>query len=133
MPGKLFQSSPMSVGKATLDRCLTLEGSGLTYKQKTRLERLDNDKHSSLLRKIIKYGQKSITKLSPVLNNSGNHLFDVKRNQSYFVLYRLSYFKPESLVTLSTPCRLNMEASGFPPASSPSTCSQALGSTGQHR
>jgi hypothetical protein len=47
-------------------RCSTLgKAPGLTNKHKTRLERLARDKHSSLLQKLVKYGQKSFIKLAP--------------------------------------------------------------------
>jgi len=55
-PGKLFQPSLMSVGKArglpksgAPERHLTWVGSGLACKHCTRLEKLARDKHCSLL------------------------------------------------------------------------------------
>ncbi len=65
VPGKLFQLSVMIVGKAgaylaeALFRCSTLGyAPGLTHKHYTRLERLNRNKHSSLLRTFVNYGRK---------------------------------------------------------------------------
>ncbi len=70
--GKYFQSSLMFVGKAkslhasgASEMCFIHLGSSLTFKHQTRLERLAMDKHSSLLRKSVNYGQKSFTTLGP--------------------------------------------------------------------
>jgi hypothetical protein len=43
----------------THESFFTWVGSGLTFKHKTRLERLARDKHSSLLRKSVNYDVKS--------------------------------------------------------------------------
>ncbi len=40
------------------EKCFTRVGSGLTFKHKTRLERLAKDEHSSLLRKSENYSHK---------------------------------------------------------------------------
>jgi len=40
------------------DRCFTLEGSGLTLKHLTRLERPAREEHSSLLQTFVNYGLK---------------------------------------------------------------------------
>ncbi len=60
-----FQPSLMFVGEArglpqsgTPERCFTLVGSGLTCKHQTRLERLSQNKHCSLLRKFVNYARK---------------------------------------------------------------------------
>ncbi len=70
--GKPFQPTLMFLGKATSLplsgtswRCFTREGSGLTRKHKTRLERLARDKHLSLLQKIVNYLWKSYITLVP--------------------------------------------------------------------
>ncbi len=69
-PGKLFQPSPMFVGKAgnfpskAFFRCSTLgQVSGLTHKHQTRLEGLSTD--FSLLQKSVNYRQKSFITLTP--------------------------------------------------------------------
>jgi hypothetical protein len=41
------------------------EGSCLTLKQKTRLERLARDKHSSLLQEFVNYGRKKLYNIGP--------------------------------------------------------------------
>ncbi len=83
--GKPFQPSLEFVGKARSlsqsgapERLLNRVGSGLTHKDKTRLERLARDKHSSLLRKSINYGCNKFFILPPghfaefVLSEMGN-------------------------------------------------------------
>jgi hypothetical protein len=60
----------MVVGKARSlppERCFTCLNSSLAYKQKTRLERLSRDKHSSFLRKFVNYGQKKFYSIGPWL------------------------------------------------------------------
>jgi hypothetical protein len=57
VPGKPFQLSLMVVGKAGAYTDYTF---GLPHKHYTRL-----DKHSSLLQKIVNYGQKSFITLVP--------------------------------------------------------------------
>ena len=70
VPGKLFQPSLIFVGKAGApERCFTREGSGLTCKHYTRLEKLAMDKHPSLLQKSVNYGQKSFITLAPGLKS----------------------------------------------------------------
>ncbi len=48
-----------------LKRCFTWLGLGLAYKQQTRLERFARNKHSSLLRKSVNYGQKKFYNIGP--------------------------------------------------------------------
>ncbi len=57
-------------------RCSTLEQApGLTREHQTILERLARDKHSSLLRKSLNYGQKSFITSGPVMElNSHFHI-----------------------------------------------------------
>jgi hypothetical protein len=47
-----------------LSGALLLEATGLTHKNYTRLAKLARDKHLSLLRKFINYGQKSFVTLA---------------------------------------------------------------------
>jgi hypothetical protein len=72
VPGKPFHPSVMIVGEArglpesgASARCFTEVGSGLTNNHYTRLERLVRDKHSSLLRKFVNYGQKKFYNIGP--------------------------------------------------------------------
>ncbi len=65
VPGKPFQTSPMFMGKATLERSFTRVGSSLLSNCKNRLERLDMDKHSSLLQKFVNCGCKKIFNIGP--------------------------------------------------------------------
>jgi hypothetical protein len=72
VPGKLFQPSLMFVGEARKlpwseapERCFTQVGSSLTRKHSTSLEKLARDKHPSLLRISVNYGQKSFITLGP--------------------------------------------------------------------
>jgi hypothetical protein len=65
-------ASLMFVGKArslllsgACERCFIHLGSSLTSKHETRLERLARDKHSSLLRKSVNYGQKKFYNIGP--------------------------------------------------------------------
>ncbi len=62
VPGKPFQLSLMVVGKAGAYTDYTF---GFPHKHYTRLEKLARDKHSSLLQKIVNYGQKSFITLVP--------------------------------------------------------------------
>ncbi len=64
VPGKPFKPSLMFVGKTgtypseTHLVCSTLgQAAGLIHKNYSRLEKLAKDKHSSLLRKFINYGE----------------------------------------------------------------------------
>ncbi len=73
MPWKVFtQLNLMFVGKARAYpseahlRFSTLgQAPGLTHKYKTRLERLDRDKRSSLLRTLVNYGRKKFYSIEP--------------------------------------------------------------------
>jgi len=56
VPGKPFQPRVTFGGYSQES---TLEWNGRTHKHQTRLEMLARDKHSSLLRKFVNYGQKS--------------------------------------------------------------------------
>jgi hypothetical protein len=63
---KPFHPSLSCVGKARSlpksgapERLFIRVGSGLTHKHKTRLKKLDTDKHSSLLYKFVSFGLKS--------------------------------------------------------------------------
>ncbi len=47
------------------ERWFTQVGSSLTHKYQTRLERLNRDKHSSLLQKSVSYGQKKFYNIGP--------------------------------------------------------------------
>ncbi len=65
VPGKLFQPSQMFAGKAGAypsEASFSYSTLGcapdLTDKHLSRLEKLARDKHSSLLRKFVNYGQK---------------------------------------------------------------------------
>ncbi len=54
--------------KGAPERCFTQVGSGFTYKHKTRLERLANHKHSSLLQKSVNYGRNKFYSTGPCVN-----------------------------------------------------------------
>ncbi len=73
--GKHCQPILVFVGKArslllsgACERCFIHLGSSLTSKDETSLERFARDKHSSLLRKSVNYGQKSFITLGPGQN-----------------------------------------------------------------
>jgi hypothetical protein len=70
--GKPFHLNLMFVGEArrlpysgTPERRFTRVGSGLTRKHLCKLERLDWDKHSSLLRKSLNYSCKKLYSTGP--------------------------------------------------------------------
>ncbi len=79
VPGKPFQPSLMSANKA---RCFTRVGSGLNQKHYTRLERLNRDKHSSLLRTLVNYGRKSCITLGSGFTPPPSPSTEKKRNRS---------------------------------------------------
>jgi hypothetical protein len=67
----------MFVGKARSipyngapERCFIWLSSSLAYKQQTRLERLFTDKHASLLRKFVNYGQKKFYNIGPRVSSA---------------------------------------------------------------
>ncbi len=67
VPGNPFQSSLMFVGKDWSTWYALHSGLLRQTIQQTRLERLTRDRHSSLLRKIVNYGQKSFIRLDKVV------------------------------------------------------------------
>ncbi len=71
-PGKSFQDSIVFAGKAGAYpseapfKCSILEWApGLAHKQSTSMERLAKNKHSSLLRIFVNYGQKKFYNIGP--------------------------------------------------------------------
>ncbi len=72
VPGRLFQPCLMFWVRPgaylyDLDGCVTRVVSGLTCKQ-TRLESLDKDNYSSLLKTVVNYGRKKFKTLDQVFN-----------------------------------------------------------------
>ena len=74
VPGKYCHPSLIFVGKARSlpysgapERFFDRVGSCFINSHLTRLERLVMDKHSSLLRKLVNYGEKSFITLAPSL------------------------------------------------------------------
>ncbi len=85
VPGRLFQPCLMFWVRPgaylyDLDRCFTRVGSGLTCKH-TRLESLDKDNYSSLLRTVVNYGRKKFKTLGQDLNVIKPSLLTLQANK----------------------------------------------------
>jgi hypothetical protein len=76
------------------DRCFTRVGSSLALKYKTRLERLDKDKHSCLLRKSVNYGHKKFYSTGP--RGLEKHLDDPIPNGDFPVINSFGIISPIS-------------------------------------
>ncbi len=115
----LFQFSLMFVGKArnlpqngAPERCFICIGSSITSKYQTSLERLARDKHSSVLRKFVNYGQKKFYNIGPRSQFYKNSLLSHRRcgKSRAFDPVKLSY----ACLTLCLGSNIRLRKKVFP-------------------
>jgi hypothetical protein len=63
-----MSSSKAGASSGVAEKCFTWVSFSFTHKHWTRLKRIARDKHASLFRKLVNYGQISFITLSPVLD-----------------------------------------------------------------